>query len=82
MQDSLQSSSYKQLEQKSFQRTVDGRQSGATYRAVATAFYGAKRVAAEPWKTSSLKAQIARLAAYGRMMIDHGYRQLLRGRNS
>jgi hypothetical protein len=63
-------------------RTVDGRQSGATYRAVATAFYGADRVAAEPWKTSSLKAQIARLAAYGRMMIDHGYKQLLRGRNS
>lgn len=62
-------------------RTVDGRQSGATYRAVATAFYGADRVAAEPWKTSSLKAQIARLAAYGRMMIDHGYKQLLRGRN-
>ncbi|MEL6280094.1 MAG: DUF2285 domain-containing protein [Pseudomonadota bacterium] len=63
-------------------RTVDGRQSGATYRAVATAFFGADRVAAEPWKTSSLKAQIARLAAYGRMMIDHGYKQLLRGRNS
>jgi len=62
-------------------RTVDGRQSGATYRAVATAFYGADRVAAEPWKTSSLKAEIARLAAYGRMMIDHGYKQLLRGRN-
>lgn len=62
-------------------RTVDGRQSGATYRAVATAFFGADRVAAEPWKTSSLKAQVARLSSYGRMMIDHGYRQLLRGRN-
>ena len=61
-------------------RTVDGRQSGATYRAVATAFFGADRVAAEPWKTSSLKAQVARLAAYGRMMIDYGYRQLLQGK--
>tara|TARA_E500000318_G_scaffold103275_1_gene108183 strand:- start:750 stop:1229 length:480 start_codon:yes stop_codon:yes gene_type:complete len=61
-------------------RTIDGRQSGASYRAVATVFFGAGRVAAEPWKTSSLKAQIARLAAYGRMMIDQGYRNLLRGK--
>lgn len=58
-------------------RTIDGRQSGASYRAVATAFFGADRVSAEPWKTSSLKAQVARLASYGRMMIDRGYRQLL-----
>ncbi|MFZ5610285.1 MAG: DUF2285 domain-containing protein [Pseudomonadota bacterium] len=58
-------------------RTIDGRQSGASYRAVATTFFGADRVAAEPWKTSSLKAQVARLASYGRMMIDRGYRQLL-----
>lgn len=61
-------------------RTIDGRQSGASYRAVATAFFGADRVAAEPWKTSSLKAQVARLASYGRMMIDQGYRNLLRGK--
>nr|WP_242517452.1 DUF2285 domain-containing protein [Hyphomonas sp. KY3] len=60
-------------------RTIDGRQSGASYRAVATVFFGADRVAAEPWKTSSLKAQIARLAMHGRRMIDHGYRQLLKG---
>ena len=60
-------------------RTIDGRQSGASYRTLAATFFGADRVAAEPWKTSSLKAQIARLASYGRMMIDHGYRQLLRG---
>tara|TARA_R110000868_G_scaffold85548_6_gene240601 strand:+ start:473 stop:958 length:486 start_codon:yes stop_codon:yes gene_type:complete len=61
-------------------RTIDGRQSGASYRAIATAFFGADRVAAEPWKTSSLKAQVARLATYGRMMIDRGYRQLLQGK--
>ena len=61
-------------------RTIDGRQSGASYRAVATVFFGADRVAAEPWKTSSLKAQIARLATHGRRMIDHGYRQLLQGK--
>ncbi|WP_306120633.1 MULTISPECIES: DUF2285 domain-containing protein [unclassified Roseitalea] len=61
-------------------RCVDGRAEGASYRAVATAFFGARRVANEPWKTSSLKAQVARLAAHGRMLIDHGYRQLLRGK--
>ena len=61
-------------------RTIDGRQSGASYRIIATAFFGADRVAAEPWKTSSLKAQVARLASHGRMMIDRGYRELLRGR--
>ena len=61
-------------------RTVDGRRDGASYRTVATVFFGARRVAEEPWKTSSLKAQVARLAAHGRMLIDHGYRRLLQGR--
>ena len=61
-------------------RTIDGRQSGASYRAVASVFFGTDRVAAEPWKTSSLKAQVARLASHGRMMIDQGYRNLLRGK--
>lgn len=61
-------------------RTLDGRRDGASYRAIATAFFGARRVADEPWKTSSLKAQIARLTAHGRMLIDHGYRRLLQGR--
>lgn len=60
-------------------RTIDARTSGASYRAVATTFFGADRVAAEPWKTSSLKAQVARLAAHGRRMIEYGYRHLLTG---
>jgi len=61
-------------------RCIDARTDGASYRAVATAFFGARRVTEEPWKTSSLKAQIARLAAHGRMLVDQGYRMLLRGR--
>ncbi|MEM9962911.1 MAG: DUF2285 domain-containing protein [Pseudomonadota bacterium] len=60
-------------------RTVDGRRDGASYRTVATEFFGARRVAEEPWKTSSLKAQVARLAALGHTLIDNGYRRLLRG---
>jgi hypothetical protein len=60
-------------------RTIDARTCGASYRAIATAFFGADRIAEEPWRTSSLKAQVARLAAHGRRMIEHGYRRLLMG---
>jgi hypothetical protein len=60
-------------------RTIDGRRQGASYRAVAETFYGKSRVAGEHWKTSPLKAQVARLAVLGRMMIDRGYRMLLQG---
>ena len=63
-------------------RTVDGMRAGASYRSVATVFFGASRVAQEPWKTSSLKAQIARLAAHGRMLINSGYRKLLSSNSS
>ena len=61
-------------------RCIDGRRDGATYRAIATAFFGARRVVDEPWKTSSLKAQIARLAAYGRTLVARGHKDLLRGK--
>ena len=61
-------------------RCIDGRRDGATYRAIATSLFGAGRVAEELWKVSSLKAQMVRLAGHGRMLIDHGYRQLLRGK--
>lgn len=61
-------------------RTVDGLRVGANYRAVAIAFFGEARVADEPWKTSALKAQVARLARHGRMLIDHGYRELISGK--
>ncbi|MGK7755163.1 DUF2285 domain-containing protein [Roseovarius sp. C03] len=61
-------------------RCVDARETGASYRAMATVLFGARRVADEPWKTSSLKAQVARLTIHGRMLVDSGYRRLLRGR--
>lgn len=61
-------------------RTVDGLRQGATYRRIAITFFGERRVSEEPWKTNALKSQIARLAAYGRRMIDKGYRRLLRGK--
>lgn len=61
-------------------RTVDGLHHGASYRGIAVAFFGDRRVSDEPWKTNALKYQIARLAAYGRRMVDRGYRELLRGK--
>ncbi|WP_299959347.1 DUF2285 domain-containing protein [uncultured Roseobacter sp.] len=60
-------------------RTTDARQSGARLRDIAIAYFGAGRVAGEPWKTSALKAQVARLTAFGRTLVGDGYRQLLRG---
>ncbi|MBV7255886.1 DUF2285 domain-containing protein [Pacificimonas sp. WHA3] len=62
-------------------RTVDGLRQGATYRMIAITYYGEQRVNDEPWKTNALKSQIARLAAYGRSMIDKGYRRLLQGKH-
>ncbi|WP_165915619.1 DUF2285 domain-containing protein [Rhodovulum marinum] len=61
-------------------RTLDARAEGATLRRIAEAFFGPARVAAEPWATSALKAQVARLAAYGRRLAERGYRDLLAGR--
>ncbi|MCE8008269.1 MULTISPECIES: DUF2285 domain-containing protein [Paracoccaceae] len=63
-------------------RTNDARQSGTRLRDIAVTYFGARRVAAEPWKTSALKAQVARLAAYGRTLVSDGYRQLLRGKSA
>lgn len=62
-------------------RCVDAIATGASYRDVATVFLGTRRMQGEHWKTSSIKAQVVRLAAYGRKMIGGGYRELLRGRS-
>ena len=60
-------------------RTDDARRSGAALRDIATVYFGQFRVAEEPWKTSALKAQTARLARYGEHLTSTGYRQILRG---
>ncbi|WP_308342243.1 DUF2285 domain-containing protein [Roseobacter insulae] len=63
-------------------RTTDAKQSGARLRDIAIAYFGAGRIGAEPWKTSALKAQVARLARYGEVLVSDGYRQLLRGKTA
>lgn len=62
-------------------RALDGHLAGASYRAVAEALYGPTRVAAEVWKTSSVRDVTIRLVRSGRVLMRGGYRKLLkRGR--
>ncbi|MBA4208408.1 MAG: hypothetical protein C0454_02645 [Parvibaculum sp.] len=61
-------------------RTVDGRGEGATLREIAEVFFGAGRVASDPWKSSSLRDKMNRLFREGQAMIAGGYRKLLRPR--
>lgn len=63
-------------------RAVDGRRCGAAHREIATALFGAARVAGEPWKTSSLRDATLRLVRDGLGMVDGGYRSLLRPRRT
>ena len=58
-------------------QALDGRQCGASYRAIATALYGEERIAAEPWKTSSLRDTTIRLVRRGLFLMRGGYRRLL-----
>lgn len=60
-------------------RTLDARRRNANYRAIAQQFYGHSHVGQEHWKTSSLKARVARLSALGRHLTERGYRSLLLG---
>jgi hypothetical protein len=61
-------------------QAVDGHLSGATYRDIAIAMYGDRRVAADPWKTSALRDSTIALVKDGRALIEGGYRTLLRQR--
>jgi len=58
----------------------DGRRAGATYREIATSLFGKARVAAAPWKTSSLRDTVIALVEDGRRMIEGDYRKLLHRR--
>ncbi|MFG1404422.1 DUF2285 domain-containing protein [Xanthobacter sediminis] len=59
---------------------ADGRADGASYRDIAFALYGERRVASEPWKTSSLRDQVIGLVKGGRALIGGGYLKLLHHR--
>ncbi|QRG08913.1 DUF2285 domain-containing protein [Xanthobacter dioxanivorans] len=59
---------------------ADGRTNDASYRDVAMALYGERRVMAEPWKTSSLRDRVIGLVKGGLALIGGGYLKLLRHR--
>jgi hypothetical protein len=59
-------------------QAVDARAAGASHRDLALALFGRERIAAEPWKTSSLRDVTLRLVKDGADLVDRGYRKLLR----
>jgi hypothetical protein len=59
-------------------RALDARASGSTYRAIAVALFGAKRVPERAWKTHDLRNRTIRLVQSGLALMRGGYRQLLR----
>jgi hypothetical protein len=58
-------------------RALDGRLSGESYRAIAEALFGPRRVAAYPWKTSPARDSVIRLTRSGLSIMGGGYRNLL-----
>lgn len=71
---------YQRRRLKNMLRAVDGRMNNADYREIAEVIFGVERVAADPWKTSSLRDAVLDLVNDGLAMIDGGYRKLLRYR--
>ncbi|WFE89846.1 DUF2285 domain-containing protein [Roseibium porphyridii] len=68
----------KRLRFKAMLRAVDGRSNGASLREIAQSFFGASRVASEPWKTSPLRDTTNRLVRDGSTIVSGGYLDQLR----
>jgi hypothetical protein len=67
---------------KAMLRALDARASGVVHREIAAALFGAARVAAQPWKSASLRDATLRLVRDGRAMSRGGYLALLGGARS
>ena len=61
-------------------QACDGRARSASYRAIAEVLFGAERVRADPWKTSSLRDRVIGLVEGGTGLIAGGYLRLFRHR--
>ncbi|MBM3552688.1 MAG: DUF2285 domain-containing protein [Alphaproteobacteria bacterium] len=59
-------------------RALDGHLGGASYRKIAERLFGKARVAADPWKTSSLRDATIRLVRGGVTLMRGGYRKFLK----
>lgn len=59
-------------------RALDDHLDGASYRQIAERLFGKSRVAADPWKTSSLRDATIRLVRGGVALMRGGYRKFLK----
>jgi hypothetical protein len=59
-------------------RALDGHLDGASYRQIAERLFGKARVAADPWKTASLRDATIRLVRGGVALMRGGYRKFLK----
>lgn len=58
-------------------RALDARADGATYRTIAVALFGERRIPERAWKTHDLRGRTIRLVASGYDLMRGGYRKLL-----
>ncbi|MGY3460861.1 hypothetical protein ACVWW5_006311 [Bradyrhizobium sp. LM3.4] len=59
-------------------RALDARSGGGSYRTVAEALFGKKRIPDRAWKTHDLRNRTVRLVQGGLALVRGGYRKLLR----
>ena len=59
-------------------RALDAHAAGGTYRAIAEALFGKKRIPDRAWKTHDLRNRTVRLVQTGLALVRGGYRRLLR----
>ncbi|WP_245331653.1 DUF2285 domain-containing protein [Bradyrhizobium sp. NAS80.1] len=59
-------------------RAVAAYFAGATYRSIAAALFGGKRIPDRAWKTHDLRSRTIRLVQGGLAFVRGGYRKLLR----
>lgn len=59
-------------------RAVAAYFAGATYRSIAEALFGEKRIPVRAWKTHDLRGRTIRLVQSGLAFVRGGYRKLLR----
>jgi hypothetical protein len=59
-------------------RALDAHAAGGTYRAIAEALFGKKRMPDRAWKTHDLRNRTIRLVQSGLALMRGGYRELLR----
>jgi hypothetical protein len=59
-------------------RALDAQVAGGTYRTIAEALFGKKRIPDRAWKTHDLRNRTVRLVQTGVALVRGGYRRLLR----